>query len=226
MDPSTLSTLPLRRVENTIRQLLNDMRTVVETRCRFHGVGGGTTANSAAGLLPCIGVEIVADRTRQSGETTYDSIRRVFEKIGDLCQYDRYAKVGFPFWVLSRHGLAHGFYPNGVQLANGPRAAVALTFWIEASTHRSFCVDEMGGHLESKHLTRRSLTGGELVVLEVSAQHLYRDVKLYLETFLQQLETDAVLQELVSHNDEARLQSATQRAAESLEPGDLINLGV
>jgi len=39
------------------------MRTVVEARCIHHGVGGGTAANSAAGLLPCIGVEIIASRT-------------------------------------------------------------------------------------------------------------------------------------------------------------------
>jgi hypothetical protein len=91
---SQLPTLPLRRTENTIRQLVNDMRTVAEARCLNHGIGGGTTANSAAVLLPLIGVEMVAARTRSIGESKDDSIRRVFSEIGDLAGDDRYGRVG------------------------------------------------------------------------------------------------------------------------------------
>jgi hypothetical protein len=99
--PSNLPTLPLRRVENSIDQLTNDMRTVAEARCRHHGAGGGTTANSAAVLLPLIGVEIVAQRTNDN-ETKDVSIRRVFREIGDLAGYDAYGRLGFPLFKLCR----------------------------------------------------------------------------------------------------------------------------
>jgi hypothetical protein len=154
---SELPTLALRRTENTIRQLVNDMRTVADARCLDHGIGGGTTANSAAVLLPLIGVEMVAARTRSTGESRDDSIRRVFNEIGDFTGDDRYGRVGFALFVLARNGLAHGFYPNGSQLANGPKVVVALHFWIDAKTQRSVCVDAMGPREKSKHITRHEL---------------------------------------------------------------------
>ena len=106
MGHSTLPSLPLRAVENVLRQLLNDMRTVTEARCSRHGAGGGTTANSAAGLLPCIGVEIIATRT-QTGTNRDDSVRRVFSEIATLVGYQPYATLGFPLFKMLRNGLAH-----------------------------------------------------------------------------------------------------------------------
>jgi hypothetical protein len=221
---SELPTRPLRRVENTIQQLLNDMRTVVEARCRLHGTGGGTTANSAAALLPCIGVEIVAQRTRTE-ESRDDSIRRVFREIAELTGYERYERVGFALFKLCRNGLAHGFYPNDVQLANGPKGGVAVTFWIDAETQRSFCVDEVGERAESGHLAHWSL-GEEQVLLRVSAQHLYLDVKACLENFLVRLQSDRTLQGVVEENDQRLLQSATKAATRGLGDRDFIALAM
>ena len=222
--PSELPTRPLRRVENTIQQLLNDMRTVVEARCRLHGSAGGTTANSAAALLPCIGVEMVAQRTTTE-ESRDESIRRVFREVGELTGYERYGRVGFALFKLCRNGLAHGFYPNDVELANGPKGGVAVTFWIDAETQRSFCVEEVGGRAESGHLAHWNL-GGEHVLLKMSAQHLYLDVKAYLENFLVRLQSDSTLQAVVEENDQRLLQSATKAATEALEDRDFIALAM
>lgn len=224
MTPSTLPTLALRRVENTIRQLLNDMRTVVEARCRFHGARGGTTANSAAALLPCIGVEMVAQRTNRH-ESKDESIRRVFHEIAELTGYDRYDRVGFALFKLCRNGLAHGFYPNDVQLANGPKGGVAVTFWIDGETRRSFCVDEVGDPAASQHLVHWNLSD-EHTLLRVSAQHLYLDVSRYLEDFLNRLPGDSELQRLVDENDQRLLESATIAATAGLEDRDFIALSL
>jgi len=72
------------------------------------------------------------------------SVRRVFGEVAQSAAYDQYAKVGFAFFKLCRNGLAHGFYPNDVQLANGPKGGVAVTFWLEVNTQRSICADEIG----------------------------------------------------------------------------------
>ena len=222
---SELPTVPLRRTENTIRHVLNDMRTVVEARCIEHGVGGGTTSNSAAVLLPLIGVEIIAGRTRGTSESNDTSIRRVFNEIADFTSYDRYAKVGFALFKLARHGLAHGFYPNDGQLANGPKAVVALHFWLD-ERQRSFCIDAMGPRAQSKHLTRKELAGGKTTALEVSAQWLAKDVGSFLEAFLTRLATDTALQQVVSDNDEDQVRRNAERVRDALDEGDWIDLGV
>lgn len=225
MIPSTLPTATLRGVENTVQQLLNDMRTIAEARCRTHGTSYGTTANAAAVLLPCIAVEFIATRTR-SGESKEEALRRTFRDLAAAVGYGRYETVGFPFYSLVRRGLAHGFYPGHVQLANGPKAHVGLSFWIDAESQRSFCVDEVGGHAESRHLVHNVLGIGDHVVLHVSVQHLYIDVKVLLERFLQRLATDRKLQQLVEKNDEDLLQAAALRTMESLSTGDFMNLGL
>jgi hypothetical protein len=202
------------------------MRTVAEARCVHHGSDSGTTANSAAVLLPCIGVEIVAVRTRAAAESPEDSIRRVFHELADHVGYGRYKTVGFPLFILARHGLAHGFYPNDVEIANGPKASLKLHFWVDAETHRSVCVDELGPTAASKHLTRHELASGHRVLLEVSVQHFYRDVAAYLRAFIGRLASEPALQQLASARDEEQLRWATERAASSPSSHDLMNLGI
>jgi hypothetical protein len=68
--------------------------------------------------------------------------------------------------------------------------------------------------------------GGEHVLLKVSAQHLYVDVRRYLEQFLDRLKSDQELQKIVTRNDERLLQMATQRATEVLEERDFIALAL
>jgi hypothetical protein len=211
-------------VENTVLQLLNDMRTVVEARCRIHGIGGGTTANAAAALLPCIGMEMVAERTRRADESKDDSIRRVFRELAQLTQYPTYATVGFAFFKLCRNGLAHGFFPNDVQLANGPKGGVMVSFWIDEGTQRSICVNEVSGPAESGHLTL--VKRGDRVLLQVFAQHLYLHVKAFLEEFRHRLASDTELQTLVEQNDEHLMRLVSERASEGLAEGDFIALGI
>lgn len=221
---SQLPTLPLRQTENTLRHVMNDMRTVAEARCVEHGVGGGTSPNSAAVLLPLIGMEMVASRTRAAGESKEASIRRAFKEIADFTGHDRYSKVGYALFVLARHGIAHGFYPNDAQLANGPKVVVGLHFWLD-ERHRSFCIDKMGPRPESKHLTRKELAGGRTTVLEVSAQWLAKDVESYVEAFLGRLASDAALQQLVTDNDADQSRRNAERVNDALDSGDWINLG-
>src|ERR1051325_1647127 len=220
---SELSSLPCRRVENTLRQLLNDMRTVAEARCMKHGIDGGTTANSAAALLPLIGIEIVAQRTNR-GESKDQSIRRAFAELADVVGFDRYKRVGFALFKLCRNGLAHGFYPNDVQLSNGPRGGILISFWIDANTQRSVCVGDVKSSDESGHL--ELIRVGDRVLLQKFGQHLYVDVKAYLEDFLRRLETDSALQEIVATNDETQLRLATAGATDNLEEQDFIALGM
>jgi hypothetical protein len=150
---------------------------------------------------------MIAQRT-DVGETKDESIRRVFREIGSLTGYDRHGKVGFALFKLCRNGLAHGFYPNDVQLANGPKGGVAVTFWIDADTQRSICVDRIGERATSEHLILWTLGRGNQVLLKVSAQHFYSDVKTYIEDFLRRLRLDEKLQAVVEQNDDRMLQSA------------------
>lgn len=215
--------LPLRRVTHTIEQLLDEMRTVTEARCRKHGTGGGTTANWAAALLACIGIEMVATRTRTI-ETQDEGIRRVWKEVADSVGYEPYRTVGFALFKLCRNGIAHGFYPNEVQLANGPLGGMMVVFWIDGKTQRSVCVDEVGCQAESGHLTLRKTPGR--VLLQVSVQHLYRDVKAYLERFLARLGGDSTLQATVEKNDDEMLRSVTKKTTEQLSEADFIHLGM
>lgn len=222
---SQLPTLPLRQTENTLRQVVNDTRTVAEARCVEHGIGEGTTANSAAVLLPLIATEMIAGRTRVAGESKEASIRRVFKELADFTGYDRYTKVGYALFVLARHGLAHGFYPNDGQLANGPKVVVGLHFWLD-ERQRSFCIDKMGPRADSKHLTRKELTGGKTTVLEASAQWLAKDVASYVEAFLDRLTSGTTLHQLVTENSDDQARRNAERVSDALDAGDWINLGV
>ena len=222
MKPSDLPTQPLRGVDNAIRSLLNEMHLVVEARCKHHGVSGvGDSANAAALLLPLIGVEMVAERTRTT-ETKDASIRRVFGEIAGLVPYDSYGRLGFALFKLGRNGLAHGFYPNAVEAANGPKAGIAPMFLLETTGH-TVCVEAIGSRVEQGHLTNMKV--GDHTLLKVSLQHLYLDVAKYLNDFLQRLRSAPDLQELVERNDVGILQTATRRASEVLEERDYIALG-
>jgi hypothetical protein len=220
---SELATLTLRRVDNTIRQLLNDMNTVTEARCRFHGTGGGTTANSASVLLPLIGIEIVAQRTRADSESFDESLRRVLREIADVVGYRPYSTVGFAMFKLCRNGLAHGFYPNDAQPLNGDGVGVIVSFWVDHVSQRSVCVREVGPHAESDHLVMVST--GDSKLTKVSAQHLFLDVEQYLGVFLDRLHSDADVQMLVERRDQELLARARFRSLESLSEADLIALG-
>ena len=173
--------------------------------------------------MKCIAIEVIAQRTNKS-ESKDDSIRRVFGEVADLTGYDRYRKVGFAFFKLTRNGLAHGFYPNDVELANGPRGGILLSFWIDAATQRSICIEAVGERSASGHLVNRQ--AGERVLLNVSVQHLHNDIASYATEFLGRLRVDPSLQALVERHDERLLKDATDAATASLEPGDFIALGL
>jgi hypothetical protein len=222
MTHSTLPSLPLRAVENVLRQLLNDMRTVVEARCRHHGTGSGTSANSAAGLLPCIGIEIIASRT-QTGPRRDDSVRRVFNEIAELVGYEPYNKLGFPLFKMLRNGLAHGFWPNEVELPDGVSCTFSMIFWAD-ETARSICVDEVAGHAESNHLTRMS--GGRDIIIQVSAQHWFRDIAAYIEEFLKRLQLDRDLQTLVEENEVRLVRNARTSLGKQITEDDAAALGM
>lgn len=218
---STLPTLPLRRVENSLRMLLNDMHTVVEARCLEHGVGGGTVANAAAGLLPLIAVEIIARRTSAAGESDDDGIRRVMNEIASFTGYRPYGKVGFALFKLFRNGVAHGFLPGAVETANSPKGTATLTFWLDGATARSICVGSIGERLASGHLTL-PLPG----ILRASAQHLYCDVRDFIMSFLDKLSSDPELQAQVDKRQTEIEQDNIDRARATLTDADLTAIGL
>jgi len=220
---SSLPTLPLRRTENTLRQLLNDAKTVTEARCQVHGFGGGTTANSASVLLSLIALEIIAQRSAEADQGLDGALRKVFRDLADHVGYPPYAKVGFAVFKLCRNGLAHGFYPNEVLPTNGDGIGVVQTFWIDGESHRSVCVDAMAGNAESGHLSIRATSDSKLTT--VCVQCLYRDVRGFVEDFLSRLSTDADLRQVVERRDEKLLLDARRRALEALSEADLISLG-
>ena len=221
--PSTLPTLPLRGVENTLRQLLNDIKTVVEARCHIHGAGGGTTANSAAALLPLIAMDMLATRT-SSNETRDDAFRRVFRELAAHTRYRPYETIGYALFKMLRHGLAHQFWSNEFKLANGPKCVFVTNFWIDANTQRSVCVYEIGDRADSKHLVR--MTAGDDLIIQVSAQHLAADVCGFVEDFLTRLAADTTLQATVEQNETRIAAQSTARLSTELNEGDAINLGV
>ena len=194
-----MSVLPserLRGVENSFRQLLNDMHTVAEARCHVHGVGGGTAANSAAGLLPLIAVEMLAHRTKTSGQTD-SNVRRVFGKIADLTGYEPYRTVGFPFFNLARNGIAHGFYPNTVVSEEGTSYTATVAYLVDPVTQRTACVCEVPDRRRCQHL----VVDRSLVI--ANAQHLYNDIRDFVVAFLSRLESDEAFRSLVESNDAA-----------------------
>jgi len=222
---SSLPTTRLRAVDNSVLMLLNDMATVTEARCLQHGVGGGPTANSAAALLPCIGIEMVAQRTRPAAETSNDeAIRRVFREVAGVTGYPAYGTTGFPIFKMIRNGLAHGFYPNSLELANGLESSATVHFWLDGHTGRSICVDTLGERVASKHLVLQ--TQGQARIVLVSLQHWYVDVKSYLEQFRAKLAADAGLQAVVELNDERLESEAMEGLKRQITMADSIALGI
>lgn len=189
-----------------------------------HGVGGGTTANSATTLLPFIGIEMVASRTVLAGESRDDSLRRVFAEIAELTGYRPYLELGFSLFKMTRHGLAHRFWPNEVELPNGPKCTFSATFWIDHRTQRSVCIDEIGPYVESDHLVRATPNGD--VIISISALHLVRDVSRYIEQFLTRLKSQTSLQRVVEENDLRIAAESTNRLARQLTPADTLALGI
>lgn len=222
MTYSSLPTPRLRAVENSLRMLLNDMNTVVEARCAIHGVGGGTTANATAGLLPCIGIEIIAQREGSGSIDT--NLRDAFVQIARVTSYSPYSRVGFPVFKILRNGLAHGFYPNEAPSINGPSVTAIPTFWVDQHTGRSICVREIGPRLESGHLV--PLVQEPNVILRVCAQHWCNDIRMFIEEFLTRLQGDHTLQGQVEANDERLERTASHRLREQVTEADTIALGI
>ncbi|MDP2318224.1 MAG: hypothetical protein Q8O42_02640 [Acidobacteriota bacterium] len=221
--PSTLPTLALRGVENTLRHLQNDLLTVTEARCVKHGAGGGTAANSTIGLLALVGVEMIASRTN-NGEERDDAIRRVFAEIASMTGYTPYKSLGLPIFKLVRHGLAHRFWPNDVQLPNTGKASFTMSVWADAYTHRTVCINDVGDRADSQHFS--CMKAGGDIAIQISGQHLAKDLHAYIEQFLEALKTDTSLQSLVERNDRAMDAAQANRLAEDLTAADTIALGL
>jgi hypothetical protein len=99
-----------------------------------------------------------------------------------------------------------------------------ISFWIDAESQRSICVEEIAGPVESGHLSLRRTA--DQVLLQAFAQHLYVDVKTYLEDFLNRLASDIELQALVAENDERLMRDAVAVATKGLDEQDFIALGL
>lgn len=221
---SSLPTTTLRAVENVVNQLRNDMRTVAESRCRIHGCDGGTTANSASTLLPCIGIEIVAMRSRAPGESRDGAIRRAYQELAHASGYQAYRTIGFPLHKALRNGLAHAFWPNEIPSLNGPNVFITPNFWLDAETQRSVCIDEIGPPLQSRHLVNARI--GDDIQLSISALHWVRDVDSYLDQFCRRLANDSALQSLVEANDQQLMREAAQGLSDQLTDGDRMAIGI
>lgn len=212
MTYSTLPSLTLRGVENTLRQLINDLRTTAEARCHRHGVDGGTVATTAVGLLACIGIEMVAQRAFTG--TKDDRIRAVFKEIATQSGCASYETFGFAVFKLVRNGVAHGFWPLEVTLPGGQKTTATLHYWIDATSHRSVCIDEIGPPAESEHF--KPIVVGMDVMVKISALHLARDVEAYVNSFIARLIADPSLQQYVEQSDLALHSDTSKRFLKQL----------
>ena len=223
--PSDLPDLQLRRAQNLLEMLRNDMRSVVEARCGEHGSKHGTTPNMVIALLPLIGVEMVAQfSTDASVEHKNDAIRRVFAEVALFSGVAAYSTLGYFLFFAYRHGIAHGFYPGQLEL-NGVTIETTPVAYVDASDLRTTpCIDTLPRASLPPHLVAE--TRGAKRILHISAQALFLDLDPFLMDFYQRLGTDAALQARVRMNV-ARLEAeASDTAQKRLKPADLAALNI
>jgi hypothetical protein len=99
-----------------------------------------------------------------------------------------------------------------------------MTFWIDVHSQRSICVDDVGGHAESRHLVR--MTRGGDIIIQVSAQHWFRDIAGFVEQFLNRLAIDKDLQGVVERNDVRITESSRATLKRQFTATDMKALGI
>lgn len=224
--PSDAHVLTL--VGNLVKMLRNDMRSVIECRCKVHGTAGDGL-NFTACLVCLVACDVVGVLSATTGQSDRDASTAFLGRVGGLARDHRYEKCARALFAFFRDGIAHGFLPKQVTSSKGA-SVTGVVVWYQLPGRISPCIDwfrdEKAGRgrlrelRRNHHLRLRRVSGNGTRAFEVAPHVLYWDIDLALDQFQHDLERDAALANVVIRNFR-RLEARSN--ADALKRLDAIN---